>query len=425
MSGNRRTFTRQTGGEPYAITKERLRDGDTDLTGFFFRYGANIFVLSYTQDGVRKHTFVDAGDSRYRDRMLPMLVENGIEPTGIERIIITHRHHDHCGLAHLLASESGARVMVHANFRPFVEGAVGQEERRWMGDFNPSRLSECNIEYLAPSGGPGPVNIGGVDFPGLVKPMALGEVGRLQILACPDAEQTHSPDQLIIIYSPRDNPYRQEKTQDGYRPTDDIVFSGDLWLMKGPMFYRGVRDISRQMKYGLRQIKGMLSGGGMFHRDPREQDSQAKEALKRGFSLVRVEPGHGEEFLGSRLIPGSLLADRDLLVGFGYSMNASTAILKSDELAPRVTAIREQGYANFTDELLVWRDLGYTPEEITGFLVRIYREQSGGGPLVEQDRRQRRKRLRDTLSRLRDDEAVSGEMHQLAISTLVELKRIA
>ncbi|MBL7166700.1 MAG: hypothetical protein ISS55_09490, partial [Dehalococcoidales bacterium] len=79
MSENRPTYTRRTGGEPYAITKERLSDGDTDLTGFFFRYGANIFVLSYTQDGVRKHTFVDAGDSRYRDRMLPMLVENGIE----------------------------------------------------------------------------------------------------------------------------------------------------------------------------------------------------------------------------------------------------------------------------------------------------------------------------------------------------------
>ncbi len=425
MSVNRRAYPRRTGGEPYVITKERLSDGDTDLTGFFFRYGANIFVLSYTQDGARKHTFVDAGDSRYRDKMLPMLVENGIEPAGIERIIITHRHPDHCGLAHLLAGESGAKIMVHANFRRFVEGAIGQEERRWLGDFSLSRLRECNIEYLDPSSGPGPVNIGGVDFPGLVEPILLGEVGRLQILACPDAEQMHSPDQVVVLYSPRGNPRRQEKTQGGYRSTDDIVFSGDLWLMEGPMYYRGVRDISRQVRYGLRQVRGMLSGGGMFHRDPRVQDSQAKEALKRGFSLVRVEPGHGEEFLGSRLIPGSLLADRDLLVGFGYSMNASTAILKSDEMASRVAAIREQGYANFVKELSVWRDLGYTPEEITGLLVRIYREQSGGGPLVEQDRKQRRKRLRDTLARLRGDGTVSGEILQLAISTLVAVRRIS
>ncbi|GAF98398.1 unnamed protein product, partial [marine sediment metagenome] len=129
------------------------------------------------------------------------------------------------------------------------------------------------------------------------------------------------------------------------------------------------------------------------------QDSQAKEALKRGFSLVRVEPGHGEEFLGSRLIPGSLLADRDLLVELGYPMNTRTAILKSDELAPRVATIREQGYANFSKELSVWRDLGYTPEEITGLLARIYREQGSGGPLVEQDRKQRRIQLRDTLAR--------------------------
>lgn len=425
MSGNSHTFTRRTGGEPYAITKERLSDGDTDLTGFLFRYGANIFVLSYTKDGARKHTFVDAGDSRYQDRMLPMLVENGIEPAGIERIIITHRHPDHCGLAYLLARDSGAKIMAHANFRHFVEGTIGHEERRWLGGFNPSRLRECNIEYLAPSTGPGPVNIGGVDFPSLVEPMALGEVGRLQILACPDAEQMHSPDQVVVLYSPRGNSHRQEKTQDGYRPTDDIVFPGDLWLMKGPMFYRGVRDISRQVRYGLRQVRGMLSGRNMFRRDPRVQDSQAKEALKRGFSLVRVEPGHGEEFLGSRLIPGSLLADRDLLVRFGYSMNASTAVLKSDELAPKVSAIREQGYANFSSELSVWRDLGYTPEEITGLLVRIYSEQNGGGPLVEQDRKQRRKRLRDTMARLRDDEASSGEMRQLAESTLAELRHIA
>ena len=425
MSGNSHIFTRRTGGEPYAITKERLSDGDTDLTGFFFRYGANIFVLSYTQDGVRKHTFVDAGDSRYRDRMLPMLVENGIEPTGIERIIITHRHPDHCGLAYLLARESGAKIMAHANFRHFVEGAIGHEERRWMGDFNPSLLRECDIEYLVPSSGPGPVTISGVDFPGLVEPMALGKVGRLQILACPEAEQMHSPDQVIVLYSPQGNPHRQEKMQDGYRPTDDIVFSGDLWLMEGPMYYRGVRDISRQVRYGLRQARDMLSGGGMFRRDPRVQDSQAKEALKRGFSLVRVEPGHGEEFLGSRLIPGSLLADRDLLVELGYPMNTRTAILKSDEMAPRVATIREQGYANFARELSVWRDLGYTPEEITGLLVRIYREQGSGGPLVEQDRKQRRIQLRDTLARLRDDEAASGEMRQLAESTLAALKRIA
>jgi hypothetical protein len=315
--------------------------------------------------------------------------------------------------------------MVHANFRRFVEGAIGQEERRWLGDFSLSRLRECDIEYLDPSSGPGPVNIGGVDFPGLVEPILLGKVGRLQILACPDAEQMHSPDQVVVLYSPRGNPHRQEKTQGGYRPTDDIVFSGDLWLMEGPMYYRGVRDISRQVRYGLRQVRGMLSGGGMFHRDPRVQDSQAKEALKRGFSMVRVEPGHGEEFLGSRLIPGSLLADRDLLVGFGYSVNASTSILKSDEMASRVAATREQGYANFVKELSVWRDLGYTPEEITGFLVRIYREQGSGGPLVEQDRKQRRKRLSDTLARLRGDGTVSGEMLQLAISTLVAVRRIS
>ena len=415
MSGNKRTVTRRTIGEPHAIAMERLSDGDTHLTSFFFQHGANVYVLSYTRDGTRKHTLVDAGDSRHEDKMMPLLVENGIEPAGIERIIITHSHPDHFGLAHLLARESGARIAVHDSFRRLVEGDISQEQRRWMGNFNPTLLRECNIEYLTPSDGAGSVSISGVDFPCLTGPMPLGEAATLQILACPESSQMHSSDQVLVLYSPGGDPGEFGDPKGGFRPTERLLFSGDLWLMKGPMFSRSMRDLSQQVRYGLRQARVMLSGGGMFRRDPRVQDSQAKEALKRGFSLVRVEPGHGEEFLGSRLLPQSLMV-------LGYPMDAASAILKSDELAPRIATIREQAYADFIEELSVWRGLGYAPDEITELLARIYREQRGGGPLVEHDWRQRGERLGASLARLRDDEAASGELRQLATSTLAALK---
>jgi len=423
MSENRHSI--QTGGEPYLIVRERLCDSSTDFTSFFFHRGANVYVLSYTKGDARKHTFIDTGDSRYRDIILPLLTKIDIEPAGIERIIITHRHPDHIGMADLLAGQSGASIMAHENFRSFVEGAINQDERHWLGGLNPSHLQECNMEYLSPDSGLGPVKINGMDFPSLVAPIQLGEGGYLQILACPESEQMHTPDQVVVLYSPSAVIGNSEDSTSSLRPADRIIFSGDLWLMRGPMFYGGMRDFSIQMKYGMRQLKGALSGKGIFRRDPREQDARAKDALKRGFSLIRVAPGHGEEFLGSRLLPGSVLADRDLLLELGYSMDANTSILKSAELAPKIAALKEQAYATFVRELSLWKELGYAADEVREMLVRIYREQSGGGPLVQQDRKQRRERLKRILARLGGDENAAADMRQIAATTLSSLEKVS
>jgi hypothetical protein len=173
-------------------------------------------------------------------------------------------------------------------------------------------------------------------------------------------------------------------------------------------------------------MRNMIPGGDMIGRDPREQDAVAKDALKRGFCLIRVKPGHGDEFLGSRIIPRSLLADNDMLIEFGYPLSAGKAVLRSVELAPRVSARREQAYVSFAEELTLWMGLGYTPDEISKLLVRIYREQSGGGPLVEEDRQERKEQLRGLLTRLKGDEALATEIRQLAEPTqsLMKLTRI-
>jgi hypothetical protein len=381
--------------------------------------------MTYQKDGQRTHTLVDAGDYRYHGEMLSALAENDVDPGDIERIIITHHHPDHTGLAYLLARD-GAKITAHHTFRSFIEGEGSQMERRWLGDFDPSRLRECDIEYLAESDTGSTVRLAGIDFPNLAEAVDIGEGGRLDILGSPRTGMTHSADQLVTLYSPRSDPHPHEDTSGDFRPTDDVIFSGDLWLMRGPMFNQGGTDIMSNLRVGWRQIRNMMAGGNMMRRDPREQDAEAKDALKRGFCLIRVKPGHGDEFLGSRIIPRSLMADNDMLVEFGYPLSTGKAVLNSAEMAPRVSARREQAYVSFAKELTLWMELGYSPDEINGLLVRIYREQSGGGPLVERDRQERRERLSGLLDRLQEDEAQPAPILQIAESTqsLLDATRI-
>lgn len=425
MSGERNSSMRQSRGDSIVAVREKLGGVDADLTSFSFPHGANVYVLTYDNNGERRHTFIDAGDSQYQDKLLSVLAENDIDPARIERVIITHSHPDHCGLAYRLAKESRAKIVVHSNFRSFVEGGAGRMERRWLGGFDPSRLKECDIEYLHESGMGKAVNIGGVDFPSLAEPIEIGQGGRLAVLGCPESTVTHSPDQLIVLYSPRDDPHPHEQTSGDFRPTDDIIFSGDLWLMKGPMFNHSVTDIYWHLRHSLNHMKDLISVSGMAWRDPRDQDSKAKQALKKGFCLIRVKPGHGGEFLGTRIIPSGLLADRDLLVELGYSLNADKSMLKSTDLAPKTTTRREQAYAGFVKELVLWMELGYTLDEAAELLVRIYREQSGGGPLVAKDRKERRQQLKATLARLKKDEAQPDQIRQLAETTLPRLRSIS
>ncbi len=427
MSGEKDSGIRESRGDSIMVVREKLGGVNTSLTSFFFRHGANVYVFSYEKEGVRRHTLIDAGDLRYRNHILPVLIQNDIVPTSIERVIITHHHPDHCGLADLLVGESKAKILVHSNFRSFVEdkSKISQEERRYSPGFDLSQLKECDIEYLRASDIGKAVNIGGVGFPRLAEPIEIGQGGRLEVLGCPESTATHSPDQIIVLYSPRDDPHPHQQTSGDFRPMDDIMFSGDLWLMRGPMFNHSITNISWHLRRGLYRMKDLISGRGMVRRDPREQDSKAKEALKKGFCLIRVKPGHGGEFLGTRIIPIGLRADRDLLVELGYPLDADKSILRPTDLAPKITARREQAYADFVKELVLWMELGYTFDEMTELLVRIYTEQSGGGPLVKKDRKERREQLKATLARLKGDEAQPDRVRQLAKASQSKLGSIS
>jgi len=404
--------------------KETLAGVNVDLTSLFCRHGANVYILTYQKNGARRHTFIDAGDSRYQNRILPMLAENGVEPANIERIIITHGHPDHYGLAYLLAKESKAKVTVQSSFWSLVDGQIGPRDRRWSGSLDPSRLKDCDMEYLRESDDSEVVSIGGVGFVRLTDPIEIGQGGRLEIIGCPETMVTHSPDQIVVLYSSRDDPHPHEQTKGSFRPTDDILFSGDLWLMRGPMFYHSITDVFWYWMRSSYRIKALMSGGGMAWPDPRNQDPKAKEALKKGFRLIRVKPGHGPEFLGTRILPIGLLAERDILVELGYPLDTGKSILSSADLAPKVLARRERAYADFVRELILWLELGYTLDEMAELLGRIYMEQSGGGPLVKEDREERRGLLKATLAKLKDDETQPDWVRQLAGVSQSKLKSI-
>lgn len=415
-------FRRKSSVKPYAIEKENLVDKSSKLTSFFFHQGGNIYVFSYKKKGQIKHTLIDAGDLYYRNHILSILRENKVDPANIENIIITHRHTDHSGLAYTLAKESCAKILVHSNFKSFVENNISPEERRWFGNFNNHLLKECDIVYLAGSGKSKVINISGINFPILGKPVPIGKAGQLHILGVPENELTHTPDQLLALYSPGNSFFTDGyDSSNGSLPSDNIAFSGDLWLMTGPNYNRGIRNFYRRVRMYTFRMKALLSVGRIAHRNHREQDAAAKEALKKGFSLIRVKPGHGVEFLGSRIIPNGLLADRDILIKLGYAEDTDTSILKTEEMAEKVASLKDSAYTNFIMELHYWFELGYDRDTVSSFLLRIYKEQQGGTRQVKKDRKQRRKQLQATLNRLQSDKTESDEIRNLAKFTLAAL----
>ncbi|MEW6184638.1 MAG: MBL fold metallo-hydrolase [Thermodesulfobacteriota bacterium] len=406
--------------DPYKVTSERLNNGDTELTGFFFHRGANFYVFSYGAGEARRHTLIDTADPLYRETIFSILRAHSINPQKIERIIISHRHHDHCGLADTLAQKSGAKILAHANFRKFVDGPLTEMDRLWLRGFEPSRLRQCHVEYLAPLRGVPTVPVNGLEFPLLSRGLPIGEAGHLDILACPESATMHSPDQVIVHYLPEPPHKGLEKKRPMDRPANHILFAGDLWLMHGPLFSKSFRAVSLRVRMASRQLKGVLSGQKFPRRDPRLQDLQAKEALKHGFSLIRVMPGHGEDFIGTRLVPLCFLCDRDLLVELGFSMEEKKSTLNNPELAGKAAELRGKAYSLFLKELAGWQEAGYQTEEIVDLLTRIYKEQEGGGPLVKEDRKERRQIIKNTLARLRQDPALGF----LADQTLEKIKGI-
>ena len=93
-------------------------------------------------------------------------------------------------------------------------------------------------------------------------------------------------------------------------------------------------------------------------------------------------------------------------------------------MVSKIEDLRELAYRTFIEELLFWRELGYSSSEVSNLFIRIYKEQIDGDAAVRRDRKERRERLKETLARLKNDEAEPKAIRQLAVSTLSKLEEI-
>ncbi len=393
--------------QPYAVTREKLKGTDTTLQGFLFNWGGNIYVLSYRKNGGTVHTVIDTGERRYKPNILKLLRDNGIEPANIERILLTHHHFDHSGLVDVLCMVSGARLMVH----PAFKGESIELPVEKFGKY---------LEWLPAARADRTRNIGGMSFSILGEPLDIGEGARLEVLGLPEGDSiTHTVDQLLFFYTPKNSPETLEKLGAGFRPTDEVLFSGDLWLMHPPGFFEDT-------------MRGLIIADVIKERrrkfDFRPQNRREKDALKIGYDIITVKPGHGPEFLGTRVL-GTFLSRRDLIVKLGFDENGRKDVLNDRKYAERIVQLKDAAYGNFIEELRLWLNpiekagFGYAPEDVAGFLLRIYKEQSGGGELVGQDRKERRIDLKNKLSQIKADAAEPPELQKTASLALILIEQ--
>lgn len=70
------------------------------------------FVNAFIVKGSRS-VLIDTGMPGYEKQILKVMEDNGIKPSDISLIVITHGHHDHYGSAAVLKQKTGAPLAIH------------------------------------------------------------------------------------------------------------------------------------------------------------------------------------------------------------------------------------------------------------------------------------------------------------------------
>jgi glyoxylase-like metal-dependent hydrolase (beta-lactamase superfamily II) len=106
----------------------------------------------------RETVLIDTGDwmATTREQLEAALAERGLAFGDIDRIFLTHWHHDHCGLAGKIQAESGAEVYVHSADAALVEGdedawdAMHDRQKRYFDEWGmPDAEQDVLLEYMA------------------------------------------------------------------------------------------------------------------------------------------------------------------------------------------------------------------------------------------------------------------------------------
>ena len=81
---------------------------------------SNIYVV-----GRERATIIDTGVGNRQNPVWPQLKELGVEPRNVERIIITHAHHDHAMGAFLILEKAKTKVYVHEDDTGLIASSLG------------------------------------------------------------------------------------------------------------------------------------------------------------------------------------------------------------------------------------------------------------------------------------------------------------
>lgn len=81
---------------------------------------SNIYVV-----GREKATVIDTGVGNYLNPVWPQLSELGVEPSNVDKVVITHAHHDHVMGLFLILQRADPRVYVHEEDAGYIASRLG------------------------------------------------------------------------------------------------------------------------------------------------------------------------------------------------------------------------------------------------------------------------------------------------------------
>jgi hydroxyacylglutathione hydrolase len=82
---------------------------------------SNIFVI-----GKEKATIIDTGVGNWMNPVWPQLTEIGIKPQNVEKVIITHAHHDHVSGVFIILEKAKPKVYVHQRDTKYIASYLGE-----------------------------------------------------------------------------------------------------------------------------------------------------------------------------------------------------------------------------------------------------------------------------------------------------------
>ncbi len=82
---------------------------------------SNIYTI-----GKKHATIIDPGVGNWANPVWPQLEEIGIEPDNIDKVIITHAHHDHASGVFIILQRTNPKVYIHNDDTKYIASDLGK-----------------------------------------------------------------------------------------------------------------------------------------------------------------------------------------------------------------------------------------------------------------------------------------------------------